>query len=98
MKKLKAFNSSYFQGKSHFGDDGMQNWLIFQPIQSYFKLHSDNPSIILSWKSKGLSDESIEAPTSPNKTLNPLQNYVGKEKRKRKNLKKKKKLHLIIEK
>ena len=76
----------------------MQNWLIFQPIQSYFELHSDNPSIILSWKSKGLSDESIEAPTSPNKTLNPLQNYVGKEKIKRKNFKKKKKLHLIIEK
>ena len=25
LKKLKAFDSSYFQNKSHFEDDGMQN-------------------------------------------------------------------------
>ena len=55
----------------------MQNWLIFQPIHRYFKLASDNPTIILSWKSKGLSDESIKAPTTPNKILNSSQNYVG---------------------
>ena len=60
LKKLKAFDSSYFQGKSQFEDDGMQNWLVFQPMQKYFKLASDNPSIILSWKSKGLSDERIK--------------------------------------
>ena len=77
MKKLKAFDSSYFCGKSHFEDDGMQNWLVFQPIQRYFKLASDNPGIILSWKSKGLSDENITAPTTWNKILNPLQDYVG---------------------
>ena len=77
MKKLKAFDSSYFQGKSHFENDGMQNWLIFLPMQRYFKLASDNPSIILSWKSKGLSGQSIKAPTTPNKILNPSQSYVG---------------------
>ena len=53
--------SGYFRGKSHFEDDGAQSWLIFQVTQRYFKLASDNPSIILSWKSKGLSDESIKS-------------------------------------
>ena len=74
FKKLKSFNSSYFEGKSHFEDDGMQNWLVFQPMRWYLKLASDNPSITLSWKSKGLSDERIK---SPNKIFNPSQNYVG---------------------
>ena len=70
MKKWKTFDSSCFQGKSHFKDDGTQNWLVFQPIQRYFKLANDNPSIIQSWKSKGLSDESI-------KILHSSQDYVG---------------------
>ena len=38
---------------------------------------SDKPSIILSWKSKGLSDESIEPPTTPNKIINPSLDFVG---------------------
>ena len=32
LKKLKAFNSSYFIGKSHFEEDGTQDYLVFQPI------------------------------------------------------------------
>ena len=77
LKKLEAFDSSYFRGKNYFGDDGTQNWLVFQPMQIYFKLASDNPSIILLWKSKGLSNESIKSPNTFNKILNPLQYYVG---------------------
>ena len=50
---------------------------MFQPIQRYLKLASDNPSTILSWKSKGLSDKSIKTPTASNKILNPSQHYVG---------------------
>ena len=37
LKKLKTFDSSYFRGKSHFEEDGTQNYLVFQPIQRYFK-------------------------------------------------------------
>ena len=77
LKKLETFDSIYFPGKSHFEDDGTQNWLAFQPIQRYFKTVSANDNNILSWKSKGLSDESIKAPTTSNKILNPSQNYVG---------------------
>ena len=36
FKKLKTFDSSYFRGKSHFEEDGTQNYLVFQPIQRIF--------------------------------------------------------------
>ena len=29
LKKLKTFDSVYFRGKSHFEDDGTQNYLVF---------------------------------------------------------------------
>ena len=38
LNKLKTFDSSYFIGKSHFEEDGTQNYLVFQPISRYFKL------------------------------------------------------------
>ena len=77
MKKLKEFDSRYFCGKSHFEVDGTQSWLVFQPIQRCFKTISANSSVISSWKSKRLSDESIKAPSTPNKILHTSLNYVG---------------------
>ena len=38
LKKLKAFDSSYFIGKSHFEEHGTQNHLVFQPMYRYFKM------------------------------------------------------------
>ena len=38
---------------------------------------SANNSNIVSWKSKGLSNESIKPPTTSNKILNPSLDYVG---------------------
>ena len=77
MKKLKTFYSSYSRGKSHFEEDGTENPFVFQPIHRYFKIFSADDTNILSWKSKGLSDQSIKAPTTPNKILNPSLDYVG---------------------
>ena len=77
MKNLKTFDSIYFRGKSNFEDDGVQSWLVFQPIQRYFQTVSANDSNILSWKSKGIFDESNKPPTTPNKVLNPSLDYVG---------------------
>ena len=77
LEKLETFDSNYCHGKSYFEDDGTQNWLVFQPIHRYFKTASDNPSIILSWKSKGLSNESIRPPTTPNKIRNLSLHFVG---------------------
>ena len=63
LNKLKTFDSSYFIGKSHFEEDGVQNYLVFQPIIKYFKVNTmTNTDYILSWKSKGLSAESIKPP------------------------------------
>ena len=75
LKKLKTFASSYFIGKSHFEEDGTQNYLVFQPINRYFKI--GNSDYVLSWKSKGLSAESITPPSTPNNFLNPSLNYLG---------------------
>ena len=35
LNKLNTFDSSYFIGKSHFEDDGTQNYLVFQPVYIY---------------------------------------------------------------
>ena len=38
LNKLKTFDSNYFVGKSHFEEDGTQKYLVFQPINKYFKV------------------------------------------------------------
>ena len=55
LKKLKAFDLSYFIDKSHFEEDGTQNYLLFQSLNKYFKIIT-NSKHISEWKSKGLSD------------------------------------------
>ena len=37
LQKLKIFDWSYLNGKSHFEEDGTQNYLVFQPLKKYFK-------------------------------------------------------------
>ena len=54
LNELKTFNSSYFFGKSHFDEDGTQNYLIFQAINKHFKIIT-NTDYVSSWKSKRLS-------------------------------------------
>ena len=39
LNKLKTFDTSYVIGKSHFEEDGIQNYLVFQPINKYFKFY-----------------------------------------------------------
>ena len=76
LNKLKTFDSSYFIGKSHFEEDGTQNYLVFQPIIKYCKVIT-NIDYVSSWKSKGLSAESIKPPTTSDNSLNPALNYYG---------------------
>ena len=40
LYKLKTFDSSYFIGKSHFDENGTQNYLVFQPIIRCFKVNT----------------------------------------------------------
>ena len=75
LEKLKKLDLSYFRGKSYFGDNGIQHYLVFQPIGRYFKKVSPSHHIS-SWKSKVVSYEIIKTPNTPNNILNPLLCYV----------------------
>ena len=76
LNKLKTFDSSYVIGKSHFEEDGTQNYLVFQPLNKYFKV-IDNTDFVSSWKSKGLSAETIKLPTTSYNSLTPIVSYYG---------------------
>ena len=51
FRKLKTFVSIYFRGKSHFEEDGTQNYLLFQPMNRYLRVGASINQIVL-WKSK----------------------------------------------
>ena len=76
FKKLKTFDLDYFIGKSHFEEDGTQNYLVFQPIKRYFKIIA-NSKYISSWKCKRLSDETFKPPSTSDNSLTPLNDYYG---------------------
>ena len=61
---------SYFIGKSHFEEDGVQNYLVFQPLNKYFKIVAST-NYASSWQSKGISDETIKSPSTSDNSLNP---------------------------
>ena len=70
LKKLKTFDSIYVRSKSHFEEYGTQNYLVFQPLNIYFKViaNTDNVS---SWESKGLSAETFKPPATSDNGLIP---------------------------
>ena len=72
IKKLQNFDASYFIGKNYFGDDGIQNYLVFAPVARFIKLITISQNIN-SWKSKGLSDETIKTVNN----LHPSANFVN---------------------
>ena len=77
FKKLKTFGLGYFIGKSHFEEeDGVQNYLVFQPIRRYFEIIA-NAKYISSWKFEGLSDETITPYATSDNSLTPLIDYYG---------------------
>ena len=59
LSKLKTFDSNNNNIERYFEGDRKPNYLIFQPISRYFKIIA-NTKYISSWKSKGLSDETIK--------------------------------------
>ena len=63
-------------GKSRFEEHGTQSYLIFQPIVRYFKGNTiTNTDYVSSWKSKGLSAETIKPPTAFDNSLTPKLDY-----------------------
>ena len=80
VEKLQAYDLSYFRGKQYFDEeDGKQNYLVFLSMTKYFKLNTIDGVIdrVLSWQSKGISNESIKPPTTSDNNLNPRLNYYG---------------------
>ena len=61
LKKLKTFDSIYFIRKRHFEEDGTQTYLVFQPVNEYFKVISNTDYVSL-WKSKGLYAKVLNHP------------------------------------
>ena len=65
---------SYYRSKQYFDEgSGKQNYLVFLPMGKYFKLNSVAGVIdrVLSWQSKGISNQGIKPPTTSNNSLNP---------------------------
>ena len=76
IKSLRTLDLRYFIGKSHFEEDGTQNYLVSQPTNIYSKVIA-NKLYISSWRSKGLSDNTIKPPVTSDNSLTPLNDYVG---------------------
>ena len=79
VKQLRKFDAAYFRGKSHFEEDGTQNYKVFQPIYKYFRriIGTGSGSYIYFWKSIGLSDERLNANTASNSKITPELSYYG---------------------
>ena len=73
LKKLKTFDLGYFIGKNYFGEDGAQNYLVFQSIIRYFKLI--NTDYVSWWQSKRLSAEAVKPPATSNNSLTSRISY-----------------------
>ena len=61
LKKIQKFEAAYFRGKSHFEENGTQNYLVFQPVYRYFRriIGFGSGNYIYFWKSIALSDERL---------------------------------------
>ena len=77
---MQVYDLTYSRGKQYFDEeDGKQRYLVFLPKRRYFKLNSVVNVIdrVLSWQSKGISNENIKPPTTSNNSLNPELSYYG---------------------
>ena len=61
LKKLKAFDLSYFRGKTFFGNDGSQNMFVYQPTLDTLKTKYEKTSgNVINWKSKGVCTSNLK--------------------------------------
>ena len=74
MKKVQTFDLSYFRGKSHFEEEGTQHYFVFQSLNKYLTLICST-KYISTWKSKGLSDETIKPVATPDNSVTPSTDY-----------------------
>ena len=80
MRQLQAHDLSYFKDKQYFDEgSGKQNYLVFLPLRKYFELNSVVGVVdhVLSWQSKGISNESFKSPAISDNTINARLNFYG---------------------
>ena len=76
------FDLTCFHGKGHFQVKWNLSSILFVKLENYFVFQSNyrstgNSKHISAWKSKVLSDGSIKAPATSNKSLSPVLNYIN---------------------
>ena len=74
MWHLQTLDSNHLRGKSHFENDGTQNYLLFKQVSRNFKTVANTIKITV-WQSKRLSDEKVKPPSTSDNSLNPGINY-----------------------
>ena len=79
MKELKTVDWIYIIWKIPFGEDSIQNYLVFQSLRRYFKMIPGlgKGSYIYYWKSKGLCDKIINFIKMPNYSITPILSCYG---------------------
>ena len=72
LEKLEIFDPAYFRSKNYFDGDGIQNYLVFQPMYKYFETFTKNDNTFKSsWESKGFSDKKIGSIKTSNYNQSP---------------------------
>ena len=71
---MKSLIHIFFHGRSHFKDDGIQNYLMFQPVYRCLKKIANTYNVSVQ-KLKGLSVQSIKLSAASFNGLAPLLNH-----------------------
>ena len=77
FKKLETFDSSLFIGQSYFSNDGVQLYLIFQPIYKTITTFSSLKDTFSEWESKELSNEKFTCPCIANVSVSPKRVWMN---------------------
>ena len=75
--KLETFDSSLFIGQSYFSNDGVQLYLIFQPIYKTITTFSSLKDTFSEWESKELSNEKFTCPCIANVSVSPKRVWMN---------------------
>ena len=72
-KKTANILLNFFRARSHFEENGTQNYLVFQSVYRYFKWVTGvgSGNYIYYGKFKGLPDENIKSPATTGYSLLP---------------------------
>lgn len=71
LKKVKTTGLDFRSYKNYLDNNGLQNYLIFQPITNTFTIPTVDTETVIAWRSKGFSKEGIKTLIVPSNNLTP---------------------------